>query len=722
MLPQGDVQAVSLDGSTTVFFIDDGTELPPGHPLAEPGSGSTPQEAAIPHSNGKLGSDVAPRPHDGNVEVNGGRPDLRDTTAPEQHSSSAGAGVLGAAGAAGAAGVGAAALASSRDRPQSATKAQESHQQTTGATPGRDSGAPSSGSGVPSVNVQEAPESSSRDEYVHANTPSGRSVPVGAAAGAALLGGAAASGAMAETSDTRLGDERAASSASITAIHGGSEGRPVHHHEHEHNAQQSAGQQSKPDSLHLGDLPPPRPITDDEYPLGSPDQQFGSSAALGVPSETKRGFDPAASTASITAIRSGTEGNSPSPSTSTSGYSASPLSQAVTADTASDTTIPASTDTPSRAEQTPPTNASTGELESSKPSHTGAIGAGVGAAGVGAAAVAARAAGHADSANHSRRNSNEGETVTPGSGFYTAEAGNTPAGVPDSSDEFPMAAKSAETRTDSSATANSSAKRDPTEKKDPSAVAQPTGADDMQRDPVPGGNAGKITPVQPSTPVEEQSQSAEAGNSSAGVPDTSSELPIAAKSAETGTDSSATADSSARRDPTEKKDPSAVAQPTGADDMQRDPVPGGNAGKITPVQPSTPVDEQTQSADTTAATESTEATKSAESTRPAERATDQPSAVSASPSEPAMKKVAAEKNPVAVEGSPSSNGAGAAVISSAPPTTAKGHSRTASSSSSARRRKVGLLSKLKGEMKVLSGKISHDDKKVAEGERLRSGE
>jgi hypothetical protein len=55
-------------------------------------------------------------------------------------------------------------------------------------------------------------------------------------------------------------------------------------------------------------------------------------------------------------------------------------------------------------------------------------------------------------------------------------------------------------------------------------------------------------------------------------------------------------------------------------------------------------------------------------------------------------------------------------------TTGTGHSRTNSKSSAGSGRKVGFMSKLKGEIKVLSGKLKHDDKMVAEGERMKQGQ
>ena len=51
--------------------------------------------------------------------------------------------------------------------------------------------------------------------------------------------------------------------------------------------------------------------------------------------------------------------------------------------------------------------------------------------------------------------------------------------------------------------------------------------------------------------------------------------------------------------------------------------------------------------------------------------------------------------------------------------TDSGHKRTGSDASG--KKKVGFMSKLKGEMKVISGKLGHDDNKVAEGEKLKHG-
>lgn len=54
------------------------------------------------------------------------------------------------------------------------------------------------------------------------------------------------------------------------------------------------------------------------------------------------------------------------------------------------------------------------------------------------------------------------------------------------------------------------------------------------------------------------------------------------------------------------------------------------------------------------------------------------------------------------------------------PTSGKGHNRTGSTDSSGKK-KVGFMSKLKGEIKVIGGKIQHDEKKIAEGEKLKHG-
>lgn len=47
--------------------------------------------------------------------------------------------------------------------------------------------------------------------------------------------------------------------------------------------------------------------------------------------------------------------------------------------------------------------------------------------------------------------------------------------------------------------------------------------------------------------------------------------------------------------------------------------------------------------------------------------------------------------------------------------------RRASSTSSNGKKKVGFMNKLKGEMKVISGKIGGDEAKVAEGEKIKHG-
>ncbi|BEJ13187.1 hypothetical protein CspHIS471_0303610 [Cutaneotrichosporon sp. HIS471] len=56
------------------------------------------------------------------------------------------------------------------------------------------------------------------------------------------------------------------------------------------------------------------------------------------------------------------------------------------------------------------------------------------------------------------------------------------------------------------------------------------------------------------------------------------------------------------------------------------------------------------------------------------------------------------------------------------PKPSAGHSRTGSKSSAGSGRKVGFMTKLKGEFKVLSGKLKKDEKMVAEGERMKHGQ
>jgi ABC-type uncharacterized transport system ATPase component len=50
----------------------------------------------------------------------------------------------------------------------------------------------------------------------------------------------------------------------------------------------------------------------------------------------------------------------------------------------------------------------------------------------------------------------------------------------------------------------------------------------------------------------------------------------------------------------------------------------------------------------------------------------------------------------------------------------RGH-RRASSTSSNGKKKTGFMNKLKGEMKVISGKIGGDEAKVLAGEKLKHG-
>ena len=71
-----------------------------------------------------------------------------------------------------------------------------------------------------------------------------------------------------------------------------------------------------------------------------------------------------------------------------------------------------------------------------------------------------------------------------------------------------------------------------------------------------------------------------------------------------------------------------------------------------------------------------------------------------------------------------SAGAAAAGTTGAGATAEKGHQRTGSNASTGSngKKKVGFMSKLKGEIKVIGGKIAHDEKKVQEGERLKHGE
>lgn len=570
VLPQGDVQAVSLDGDTMVYFIDDGTEFKEEQVGGVAGGQGVHAGSANAGSAGQDLQDTARSTDQGvnHASASGAEPRYETAAGDGLAGNGAAAAGLGAAGlGAGAAGLGAAGIAASGSH-DNADAAAPPAQQVSAAPGNVDVNHPASVNGTKSYDPSTISSTPSinqpSDSRPAENDSSSRGAASLAAAGAATLGvGAASAGALARTSGTRLGDERADSSASITAIHGGSEGKPVRHSQ-EHNG---AGGAERPDNLHLGELPPPRPITDDaDYPMGSPDIPGNTTSSLGVPGHTKRGFDPAESTASITAIRSGNEGNTPSPSAATAGqHLQSPLAQTVTADNISDTTIPAPSSAENAVAAQVDGDGPTTEPVQEAPAHSanGAIAAGAAGAGVATGAGAAAAAKTEQRHEVQGAGSPEDAPPTPTSGFQTADGGSTP-GVASERTAFEPKAE------------------------------------------------GDAVPHEAAHDGEATATDSTAAASSAPTKDTSS-----------------TADSPKTTSPVP-----ATSKTNGA----TDPSPASAAG----------------------ASSATRGTK--------------------------------------------------------------GHQRTVSSTSSARRRKVSLLSKLKGEMKVLSGRMSHDDKKVAEGERLKSGE
>ncbi|WVQ84892.1 hypothetical protein IAT38_007055 [Cryptococcus sp. DSM 104549] len=72
---------------------------------------------------------------------------------------------------------------------------------------------------------------------------------------------------------------------------------------------------------------------------------------------------------------------------------------------------------------------------------------------------------------------------------------------------------------------------------------------------------------------------------------------------------------------------------------------------------------------------------------------------------------------------PSRSTSGAAAGAGTTPVQGSGHNRTGSSASGGTPgKKVGFMKKLKGEIKVIGGKLQNDDKKVALGEKIKHGE
>lgn len=102
-------------------------------------------------------------------------------------------------------------------------------------------------------------------------------------------------------SDTRRGADRAASSCSITAIHGGSEGNPNH---------RSPVATTSPKAMEPGLTPSDSTETFEApgSPLSVPPTPLSATMMPVGPSDTKHGLDPAASMASLVAIRAGREG------------------------------------------------------------------------------------------------------------------------------------------------------------------------------------------------------------------------------------------------------------------------------------------------------------------------------------------------------------------------------------------------------------------------------
>ncbi|WOO79282.1 uncharacterized protein LOC62_02G002811 [Vanrija pseudolonga] len=312
----------SLDPETMVFFIDDDTVLPGETPKASPGIGES-KRIAVPSSSGQA-----------TPQASGA-----DGSGPASPASANGATIH---------------AASRLPAPTSAAAA------------------------IPQVAVQPPPDAvvsiagGAADRDVPTGSPMspkragmvGRPamVSLGAVGGASALRELAGlntddANALAVTSETRRGAERSYTSASTTAIHHGAEGKPNERTSLGARPDDGDGDNTTVDTGTVsGDVSRTQtPAGDNSLPQ--------TPASLAIASTTKHGLDPAASTASITAIRNGSEGKnvshpgSPVSSTAPS-HAAEPKSPVPSTTQPASTSDPKSPTSPTSALSAPSANGS----------------------------------------------------------------------------------------------------------------------------------------------------------------------------------------------------------------------------------------------------------------------------------------------------------------------------------------------------------------------------
>lgn len=302
----------SLDPETMVFFIDDDTVLPGETPKASPGVGES-KRIAVPRA-GVTSSGLA------TPQAAGG-----DASGPASPASANGATIH---------------AASRMPAPSAAAAA------------------------VPQVAVQPPPEAvvSIADGAADRDVPTGSPmspkragmvgrpamVSLGAVGGASALRELAAlstddANALAVTSETRRGAERTYTSSSTTAIHHGAEGKPNERTSLGARPDDGDGDNTTVDTGTVsGDVSRTQtPAGDNSLPQ--------TPASLAIASTTKHGLDPAASTASITAIRNGSEGKSVS-------HPGSPVSSTSPSHAAQKSPVPSTTQPTSTSDPKSPTS------------------------------------------------------------------------------------------------------------------------------------------------------------------------------------------------------------------------------------------------------------------------------------------------------------------------------------------------------------------------------
>lgn len=501
----------------------------------------------------------------------------------------------------------------------------------------------------------------------------------GAALGAA--GGAPAAGmanlAMASPIRT-MPEDRSMSAASVTAIKDGRVGIP----------------KVKTTNLVCEAAPKSGDTFGTNDSLGANDSPAPSESSHLV-TDTRHANDPAASTASITAIRGGNEGQPPSP------VGRSPLSESRTVDEHE------FMDTESE-----PT-------ESRQREGVGA-GAAAGAAGLAAAAGGAALAGsHA----HDRRETGRGDALAP------TEHETSSAPVTRTDDRFQDADVDATEKLASAADTEGQLPTPQRQGTDGSATSAPddgapfhtattTSANESFISATPGGSDATPLPRSetPRAPGDYMSAVNAGGHAEERRVDAHSDHGAYVNESEPGSAEAGTlAPTAEAAMPTSHSDANDTRD---AGETSSSKVPAAASWSAVTPAAATSSTEKHEAAGTLPATEPTSTTPAAAATGTGAATTSAPAIKGANGADTTAK--ATEPKPVPKETATKKPGPSAPAPSKS---ATSGHTRSDSKSSTgSARRKVGFMSKIKGEMKVISGKLKHDNKMVAEGERMKQGQ